>query len=273
MGAMQTVLRFQMRTTWCRFAWSVASCWAAVALAAPGPALPKGAWYAPVHAALQAAIERHSGDPDAYAVFDFDMTCPIGDCGHCTLDQIIREISFASGSRLPESHDAERRARLCRPAPGAAGDGTCASAGGGTPHGGVHRLRLEGAFSPEARAAHLRHRLRLPVEQALLQRHDARPLRGARAPGHRHGGAQRVSPRVLAHARALCGTLRCDRGADAVRLHGATRNHRIAVRPARERHRRVRGERVLLRQGRGRRRGAARHGVRAGRGARQPHPS
>ena len=48
--------------------------------AKPGPALPKGAWHAPVHAALQAAIERHSGDPDAYAVFDFDMTSPIGDC-------------------------------------------------------------------------------------------------------------------------------------------------------------------------------------------------
>ena len=90
MGAMQTILRFQVRTTWCRFVWSVASCLAAVALAAPGPSLPKGAWHAPVHAALQAAIERHSGDPDAYAVFDFDMTCPIGDCGHCTLDQIIR---------------------------------------------------------------------------------------------------------------------------------------------------------------------------------------
>ena len=95
MGAMQTILRFQVRTTWRRFVWSVASCWTAVALAAPGPSLPKGAWHAPVHAALQAAIERHAGDPDAYAVFDFDMTCPIGDCGHCTLDQIIREISFA----------------------------------------------------------------------------------------------------------------------------------------------------------------------------------
>jgi len=57
--------------------------------------LPRGAWHAPVHAALQAAIDRHAGDPDAYAVFDFDMTCPIGDCGHCTLDQVIKELAFA----------------------------------------------------------------------------------------------------------------------------------------------------------------------------------
>lgn len=67
----------------------------AAALLAAGAVLPKGEWHAPVHAALQAAIDRHVGDPDAYVVFDFDMTCPIGDCGHCTLDQVIREIGFA----------------------------------------------------------------------------------------------------------------------------------------------------------------------------------
>ncbi len=64
-------------------------------LLAFGATLPKGEWHAPVRAAIQAAIDRHAGDPDAYAVFDFDMTCPIGDCGHCTLDQVIREIGFA----------------------------------------------------------------------------------------------------------------------------------------------------------------------------------
>ena len=95
MGAMHTVLRFRARGMWRRFAWGVVGCLVAVACAASGPSLPTGAWHAPVHAALQASIARHSGDSDAYAVFDFDMTCPLGDCGHCTLDQVIRELSFA----------------------------------------------------------------------------------------------------------------------------------------------------------------------------------
>ncbi|MBR1588029.1 MAG: haloacid dehalogenase-like hydrolase [Kiritimatiellae bacterium] len=67
----------------------------AAAFPAFGAVLPKGEWHAPVHAAVQAAIDRHAGDPDAYVVFDFDMTCPIGDCGHCTLAQAIRELAFA----------------------------------------------------------------------------------------------------------------------------------------------------------------------------------
>ena len=73
----------------------VACCLVLVVYVASGAVLPKGAWHAPVHAALQASIDRHSGDADAYVVFDFDMTCPIGDSGHCTLDQAIKELAFA----------------------------------------------------------------------------------------------------------------------------------------------------------------------------------
>lgn len=65
--------------------------------------LPCGDWEPTAHAALQAAIDRHEKDPDAYAVFDFDMTCAIGDCGHCTMDRLIKDLAFAF---RPE--DAER---------------------------------------------------------------------------------------------------------------------------------------------------------------------
>lgn len=60
-----------------------------------GAALPKGDWDETVHAALQAMLDRHEGDVDAYAVFDFDMTCAIGDCGHCTIDRLVKDIAFA----------------------------------------------------------------------------------------------------------------------------------------------------------------------------------
>ena len=65
--------------------------------------LPSGDWEATAHAALQAAINRHENDPDAYAVFDFDMTCAIGDCGHCTMDRLIKDLAFAF-----QPEDAER---------------------------------------------------------------------------------------------------------------------------------------------------------------------
>ena len=63
--------------------------------AAFGAALPPGNWYEPVHAALQRAIDRRAGDPDAYAVFDFDNTIPIGDGEQVALGYVIDNLLFA----------------------------------------------------------------------------------------------------------------------------------------------------------------------------------
>ena len=95
MVVMHTVLRFRARGMWRRFAWGVVGCLVAVACEASGPSLPKGAWHAPVHAALQAAIERHSGDPDAYAVFDFDMTWSSVQCPQSPIGQVMSKSNTA----------------------------------------------------------------------------------------------------------------------------------------------------------------------------------
>jgi len=60
-----------------------------------GALLPPGNWHEPVRAGLQKMIDRHAGDPDAYAVFDFDNTCAIGDCEHAVLGYIIDNLAFA----------------------------------------------------------------------------------------------------------------------------------------------------------------------------------
>lgn len=60
-----------------------------------GAVLPPGNWHEPVRAALQRAIDRRAGDPDAYAVFDFDNTCAIGDCEHAVVGYIIDNLLFA----------------------------------------------------------------------------------------------------------------------------------------------------------------------------------
>ena len=57
--------------------------------------LPPGNWHEPVRIGLQRTIDRHAGDPDAYAVFDFDNTCAIGDCEHAVLGYVIDTLSFA----------------------------------------------------------------------------------------------------------------------------------------------------------------------------------
>ena len=64
-------------------------------LAVFGATLPPGNWHEPVRAALQRAIDRHTDDPDAYAVFDFDNTCAIGDCEHAALGYVIDNLAFA----------------------------------------------------------------------------------------------------------------------------------------------------------------------------------
>lgn len=73
-----------------------------LAVSAFGATLPPGNWHEPVRIGLQRAIDRHTGDPDAYAVFDFDNTCAIGDCEHTVLGYVIDTLSFAfSPDELP----------------------------------------------------------------------------------------------------------------------------------------------------------------------------
>ena len=83
----------------------ILACLSAVALmvlAAVGATLPPGNWHPPVREALQRAIDRRAGDPDAYAVFDFDNTCAVGDCEHAALGYIIDNLAFAfSPDELP----------------------------------------------------------------------------------------------------------------------------------------------------------------------------
>ena len=74
-----------------------------LALSAFGATLPSGNWHEPVRIGLQRAIDRHVGDPDAYAVFDFDNTCAIGDSEHTVLGHLIDTLSFAfTPDELPD---------------------------------------------------------------------------------------------------------------------------------------------------------------------------
>ena len=74
----------------------------ALALSAFGATLQPGNWHEPVRDALQRMIDRHANDPDAYAVFDFDNTCAVGDCEHAALGYMIDNLAFAfSPDELP----------------------------------------------------------------------------------------------------------------------------------------------------------------------------
>ena len=70
------------------------ACAAGALAAAP---LPAGNWNPPVRAALQAVIDRHDGDRDAYAVFDFDLTCAYCDLEHVALNAMVEDDAFAFG--------------------------------------------------------------------------------------------------------------------------------------------------------------------------------
>ena len=59
--------------------------------------LPEGNWNPPVREALRRVIDRHAGDRDAYAVFDFDLTCAYGDLEHVALNAMIDDDAFAFG--------------------------------------------------------------------------------------------------------------------------------------------------------------------------------
>ena len=53
-----------------------------------GP-LPPGGWVPSVRARLNALIERNRGNPDAYAVFDFDYTTAIGDLSYACMWRLL----------------------------------------------------------------------------------------------------------------------------------------------------------------------------------------
>lgn len=65
--------------------------------AACAATLPEGNWNPSVRTALQAVIDRHAGDADAYAVFDFDLTCAYCDLEHVALNAMVDDDAFAFG--------------------------------------------------------------------------------------------------------------------------------------------------------------------------------
>ena len=66
-------------------------------VAACAARLPEGNWNPPVWEALQRVVDRHAGDADAYAVFDFDLTCAYCDLEHVALNAMIDDDAFAFG--------------------------------------------------------------------------------------------------------------------------------------------------------------------------------
>ena len=64
--------------------------WAAVSSAALQP----GGWEPSVRERLDALIERNRGNPDAYAVFDFDYTTAIGDLSYVCIWRILERLDF-----------------------------------------------------------------------------------------------------------------------------------------------------------------------------------
>ena len=157
--------------------------------AAFGAALPPGNWYEPVHAALQRAIDRRAGDPDAYAVFDFDNTIPIGDGEQVALGYVIDNLLFAfSPDEAPAIFldgvpDPDR--------PIEPGHPTATTRNVVLDCADLHRellalaarqplaeVRKTDAFAALAQAhlPHVRKRVRLSVEQAVLLPHDARAV-------------------------------------------------------------------------------------------------
>lgn len=69
---------------------AVCALWAAVASAALQP----GGWEPSVRERLDALIDRNRGNPDAYAVFDFDYTTAIGDLSYVCIWHILERLDF-----------------------------------------------------------------------------------------------------------------------------------------------------------------------------------
>ena len=66
---------------------------AALVMGAPA-ALRPGGWVPSVRERLDALIERNRGNPDAYAVFDFDYTTAIGDLSYVCMWHILERFEF-----------------------------------------------------------------------------------------------------------------------------------------------------------------------------------
>ena len=60
-------------------------------------ALMSGGWDPSVRERLDALIERNRGNPDAYAVFDFDYTVAIGDLSYVCMWRILERFEFKTG--------------------------------------------------------------------------------------------------------------------------------------------------------------------------------
>ena len=81
-----------------------------------GAALRPGGWNPETRARLDAVVERNSGNPDAYAVFDFDYTTAIGDLSYLCIWRTLETMEFrvdGLAERLvdgipPQFHDEAR---------------------------------------------------------------------------------------------------------------------------------------------------------------------
>ena len=73
-----------------RLAFCVMASWWLAANAALAP----GGWEPSVRERLDALIERNRGNPDAYAVFDFDYTTAIGDLSYVCMWQLLETFDF-----------------------------------------------------------------------------------------------------------------------------------------------------------------------------------
>ena len=87
----------------------------ALSLSARG-GFERGNWDPSVHAALARTIETSRGNPDAYAVFDFDYTTAIGDLTYACMWHVLENRDFRGGDlgrtlaeRLPERYLPELR--------------------------------------------------------------------------------------------------------------------------------------------------------------------
>ena len=59
-----------------------------------GAALVPGGWEPSVRERLDALVEKNRGNPDAYAVFDFDYTTAIGDLSHVCMWHLLETLDF-----------------------------------------------------------------------------------------------------------------------------------------------------------------------------------
>ena len=84
----------------------VAIALASAALGA-GAALDPGGWNPETRARLDALIERNRGNPDAYAVFDFDYTTAIGDLSYLCMWRTFETMSRSGMCPVNDRYSAQ----------------------------------------------------------------------------------------------------------------------------------------------------------------------